>query len=197
MSDVAKRIALFVICVLPTACAVGHPVYSDTPQTLAYMDARCGVGNAEHNDEIKYWYGREQADIDLKFSTSDQDAQKLDRLLDECATTSQDAWARDAATLMLATDSAREDEGCNLGSVDYVPCYTVNLYEMTAALQPLIKSTPFDDIRTVARRMNSYYGREIEHAKAIEKRDEACKADHPDRSLHCDDPFWALPSRKP
>jgi hypothetical protein len=198
MRLVARLVAFATFCAMLSACAPGHPTYNDTPQTLAYLDGHCGVGGAEHNDEIKYWYGREQADIDLKSSSSDQDSLKLDRLLDECATTSQDAWARDAATLMLVTDSIRENAGCNFGSADYESCHLVNLYEMKTPLEALIKSTPFDDIRTVAKRMNSYYGKEIADGEAIEKHEEACKADHPDPGLHCDDPWeWTAPSPKP
>jgi hypothetical protein len=136
--------------------------------------------------------------MDLESSSSDQDSQKLDMLLDECATTSQDAWARDAATLMLAMDSMRENKGCEIGSDDYESCHASNLGEVKVPLEALIKSTPFDDIRTVAKRMNTYYGKELAGAEAFEKHDEACKANHPDPSLHCDDPFgWTLPSPKP
>lgn len=197
MSDMTKRISFAVLCALLSACAPGHLAYNDTPQTLAYLGAHCGVDSTEHNDEIKYWYGREQADLDLRSSSSNQDSQNLDRLLDECAATSLDAWARDAATLMLAADPMRENKGCNIGSDDYVPCNVANLDEMKTPLEALIKSTSFDDIRTVATRVDTYYGQEIAEFRAAEKRDEACRADHPDPSLHCDNPWWNPPSPKP
>jgi hypothetical protein len=92
----------------------------------------------------------------------------------------------------------RENEGCEIGSDDYAACDASNLDEMELPLEALIKSTPFDDIRTIAKRMNTYYGKKLADAEAFEKHDEACKAHHPDPSLQCDNPFeWTPPSPKP
>jgi hypothetical protein len=50
---------------------------------------------------------------------------------------------------MVATDSMRENEGCEIGSDDYAACDASNFDEMELPLEALIKSTPFDDIRTM------------------------------------------------